>query len=140
MSGWRAVTYFAVYLPNRPGELARFCDKLHGAGCNLLGMWGYAGDDSDAGAPARPRLSCVPESAEAFRQHALGEALDFDEGEAMYLQAPERPGALVETLDRIAAIGINIDAIECVSSGESFGWFLWPAAGDREALADLLER
>jgi hypothetical protein len=129
---WKSVTYFAVKLPNRPGELARLADRLHAENLDLLGLWGHAaGDDS-------PLISVVPKIADAFRNFAGKAGLEFDEGRAVYLKGTDKPGALVETLDRIAGVGINIDAVECVSSGDAFGWFLWPTPGQQEALDDLL--
>ena len=59
---WRKVSYFAMSLPNHPGELARFADQLHAEGINLHGLWGYASGGDE------PRLSCVPEVPGAFRR------------------------------------------------------------------------
>ncbi|UCD74523.1 MAG: hypothetical protein JSV91_12135 [Phycisphaerales bacterium] len=129
---WQLVSFFALSLPNRPGELARFADQLHGAGINLLGLWGYASGHGE------PRLSCVPQVPGAFRRWAASSGLVIEESEALYLQDEDRPGALVETLDRIASAGINVAAVECVSSGDAFGWFLWADESDMEALLELL--
>ena len=129
---WQLVSFFALTIPNRPGELARFADQLHGADIHLLGLWGYASGQDE------PRLSCVPKIPGAFRRWARSEELSVEEGQAFYLRDEERPGAMVETLDRIASVGINVTAIECVSSGDAFGWFLWADQSDMEALQELL--
>ena len=129
---WQPVTFFAVKVPNRPGELARLADQLHGAGIDLLGLWGQAAGDNS------PLISLVPRVPDSFRHFVKKAGLEFEEGRAVYLRASDRTGALVETLDRIAAVGINIDAIECVSADDTFGWFLWPGPNQQAALDDLL--
>jgi prephenate dehydratase len=129
---WRLMTYFTLGLPNQPGQLARFADQLHAEGINLLGLWGYTG------AASGPQLSCVPQIPDAFRRWARGAGLVLEEGKTLYLFDDDRPGALVETLDRIAAGGINVTAIECVASGQTFGWFLWAEPDQMDALEDLL--
>jgi hypothetical protein len=80
----------------------------------------------------------VPELPEAFRRWAKANGHDVEEGRTLYVQAEDRRGALVETLDRIAALGINVDAIECISAGDRFGWFIWTDAEGMSALEELL--
>jgi hypothetical protein len=125
------LSYFAVSLPNRPGELAKFADDLATAGINLVGLWGEARG-------GRPLLSCVPESPGAFRQYADSVGLRFEEGKTFYRTGDDKPGALVQSLQRIADAGINIDAIETVGAGPHFGCFLWADEGDWPALQKLL--
>jgi len=129
---WKTFTNFAVSLPNRPGELARFSERLRDANINLIGLWGYAPGQEE------PWISCVPESPEAFRNFASLAGLDCEEGKAMYLSADDRPGALVRTLRRIAEAGINIDAIESVASGDRFGCFIWADEDSWEQLEAAL--
>jgi len=132
-NGWQSMTNFAVSLPNRPGELARFAERLRESGINLLGLWGYASGADE------PWISCVPESPEKFRDFAALAGLECEEGEMMYLSADDRPGALVRTLRRIATAGVNIDAIESVASGGRFGCFIWADEENWDQLAAVLD-
>ena len=129
---WQPVRYFNVSLPNRPGELARFADQLHAEGVDLLGLWGFATEEDE------PQLCCVPQVPGALRMWANSVGLPLEEGRALYLHDENRPGVLVETLDRIAAAGINVTAVECVAAGNAFGWFLWADPGDMEELTEML--
>ena len=127
---WIAMTNFAFVLPNRPGELARLTADLRRAGINLVGLWGYAEGEDE------PRVSCVPESPEQFRRFCAQHDIECDEGAALYMIGDDTPGALHETLRQVAAAKINLEAIECVSSGNRFGCFLW--AADAKALERAL--
>lgn len=126
------MTSFAFTLPNRSGELASFADRLHRAGVNLLGLWGYAHGEE------LPHLSCVPESPDAFRKFARAEGLECEEGRTLYLIADDRPGALRLMLQRIADSGANVEAIECTSVGSRFGCFVWADDAHFDTLAQAL--
>jgi hypothetical protein len=129
---WKTMTYFALTLPNRPGELGRFTKGLADAKINLVGLWGYAEGQDE------PRLSCVPASPDAFRKYAAKARLKVEEGKTFYCSGEDRPGALVETMRRIGEAGINIDAIETVAAGERFGCFVWAEERHWPALEKLL--
>lgn len=128
---WTTRQYFALSLPNEPGELARFTDRLGKAGINLVGLWG----DASGG---QPHLSVVPADPEAFKAFARESEVAFEEGRTFYRSGDDRPGALIETLQKIADAGINIDAIETVGTGERFGCFIWAEEGKWDQLAKLL--
>ena len=119
---------FSIVLPDRPGELARFAARLREADVNLVGLWGYGGDGRHA------RFYCVPESAGHFRNFLQSTELDATEGRAYFLSGEDQIGALVKTLDAIAAAGINLRAIQSVSLGGEFGCFVWTDPGQWETL------
>lgn len=129
---WKSKTYFAFSLANKPGELARFTDQLRAANISLLGMWGYAAGED------RPRLSCVPADADAFQRFAMDAGLDVEIGETFYLAGVDEPGALVRSLRKVSDAGINIDAVEAVAGGGSFGCFLWADEAQWDALTRVL--
>ncbi|MHC5023335.1 MAG: hypothetical protein ACYTGG_05420 [Planctomycetota bacterium] len=129
---WNSMPYFAFSLPDRPGELARFAAGLGEAGINMIGLWGYASGRDE------PRLSCVPEDPASFRDFARTAGLEVEEGHALYLTGESAAGALVETLQRIATAGINLEAVEAVGAGDHYGCFIWAAENDRDALQNLL--
>jgi prephenate dehydratase len=129
---WKSMTFFALTLPNRPGELAHFTAQLRDAGVNLMGLW------CDAPGVVETRISCVPESPELFRKFFAGTNVPMEEGTTFFMAGPEKPGALVPTLQRIAAAGINIESIETISAGDRFGCFIWCDQGQLGKLAAVL--
>lgn len=116
---WTSMTFFALTLPNRPGELAHFTAQLRDAGVNLIGLW------CDEPGVEETRISCVPQSPELFRQFFAGANLPMEEGTTFYMTGPDEQGALVPTLQRIADAGINIESIETIAAGGRFGCFIW---------------
>ncbi|MCZ6835527.1 MAG: hypothetical protein O7G85_07115 [Planctomycetota bacterium] len=129
---WKKLTYFAFVLPNRPGELARFTTSLRESGVDLMGLWGYAESEE------LPRISCVPVNADAFRGWLDEHDIEAEEGRTFYLSETNNPGALVESLQGIADVGVNIDTIECVAAGEHYGCFIWSNERDWDELETLL--
>ncbi len=132
MSKWAMMSDFAVSLPDRPGELARLASMLREADVGLVGLWGYGPGQDKA------RFYCVPERAEQFRNFTRSAGLDVTEGTTFYLTGADRPGALVEWLDKIAAAGINLQAIEAVGIQGEFGCFIWANPDDHERLKKML--
>lgn len=102
------------------------------AGINLVALWGHVSGTGEA------RFYCVPEQAEQFRTFADTAGLQMQEGKTLYLSGTDEGGALVQTLDRIAAAGINLQAIEAVAIRGEFGCFLWADEQNWEALSSLL--
>jgi hypothetical protein len=125
---------FAIMLPDRPGELAKMSASLKDAGIGLVGLWGYGGVNGKA------RFYCVPENAERFRDFVMKEGLEFAEGLTIYLSGPDRGGALVETLDRIASAGVNLHAIQAVAVQGDYGCFIWAEPKDWDIIARVLEK
>lgn len=122
----------AVNLPDEPGELSRLTAMLQEAGINLVALWGYGPGKGDA------RFYCVPEQAEQFRSFANTAGFQVQEGKTLYLSGTDEGGALVETLQKIADAGINLQAIEAVAIRGEFGCFLWADEQNWDALANLL--
>ncbi len=123
---------FSINLPDEPGELSRLTTMLREAGINLVALWGYGSGTGEA------RFYCVPERAEQFRSFANTAGFQVREGKTLYLSGTDEGGALVETLEKIAAAGINLQAIEAVAIRGEFGCFLWADEQNWEALANLL--
>ena len=133
MSNWKQMTNFAFSLPHRPGSLAEFVDRLRTEGLNLMGLWGYSSGEDE------PRFSCVPEDVPRFAALMESMGIEAEAGHAFYLNGEDRPGALVETLQRIADTGISLDAIEAVAAGDKFGCFIWAGQDDWDRLEKLLK-
>ncbi|MEE8508612.1 MAG: hypothetical protein V3T07_06060 [Myxococcota bacterium] len=132
MSKWAMMSDFSIDLPDRPGELARLASMLRQADVNLVGLWGYgAGKD-------KARFYCVPERAEQFRNFARSAGLAVTEGKTFYFTGTDRPGALVEWLEKIAASGVNLLAIEAIGIHSEVGCFIWVEPKDFDTVAGLL--
>jgi prephenate dehydratase len=131
---WMMMTYFAFNVPNQPGEVARFVEQLRDAGINLVGLWGYASEFEED----QPRVACVPESPAAFRTFFKTANIPIEEGRTFYFTSTDEAGALVDSLKRISEAGINLDAIEGVSSGDRVGCFIWADERHWQPLEELL--
>ena len=55
-----------------------------------------------------------------------------------FLSGADKTGALVESLDAIAAAAVNIAAIEAVAADSSFGAILWVAPEDLDKATQAL--
>src|SRR5262245_50352831 len=105
MARYEKMIDFLVDVPDKPGEVSKIAGLLKHANVNLLGIWAF-GVGSGNG-----KIICVPENAEQFRSFARGHDLEFSEGITIYMTAEDRVGALVETLELIAAAGANMHAV-----------------------------
>ena len=129
---WAKMSDFSISLPDRPGELARLAGRMREADISLVGLWGYGAGQDNA------RFYCVPENSDQFRSFAAAAGLTVEEGKTFYLTGADHPGALVEWLEKIAAAGINLHAIQAVRIEGEFGGFVWTDPQDWEALGRLL--
>jgi len=132
MSKWAMMSDFSIDVPDRPGELARLASMLREADVNLVGLWGYGPRQDKA------RFYCVPERAEQFRNFARSAGLTVKEGTTLYFTGADRPGALVEWLDKIASARINLLAIQAIGIHGEVGCFIWVEPKDLDAAAKLL--
>jgi hypothetical protein len=104
----RTATQFSVFLVNKPGVLARICQQLAAGKVNILALTMM--DSTEHGV-----LRFVAENPEAARK-ALGQ-LDAPHTEASVLttELPNRPGALADVFQRLAASRIAIDYAYCTA-------------------------
>ena len=101
----------AVSLENRPGTLAEMGEALGGAGVNVDGVCGVAGDDSGTvhilvpdGKSAHDALSAAGISATQPR-------------EVIAVAAENLPGELGRLASKVASAGANIDLIYVTMDG-----------------------
>lgn len=101
-----------VYLTDRPGQLAEVARQLADGGVNIEGYFGlvvrdqgimHVLVDDDSGATA----------AEALRDAGFEVR---EEREVLVLDCEDRPGALADRLDPLAAAGVNI-AVSYLGTG-----------------------
>src|SRR5947209_13627102 len=120
----RAVDYFYMLVPDKPGEGARILGTLKKAGVNLLA---YSGFPSGRGA----QLDFVPADAAAFQAVARQNKWKVKGPKrAFVIDGDDRVGACWEILDKLAAAKINVTAMDAVAAGDrGWGAILWAKTG-----------
>jgi hypothetical protein len=129
----RKVEYFSIEVPNRPGEAFRVLQALVSADINLLACNAHA-------VGPKARINVVPDDVAKFRSAAAKAALVFDSTKSGFLiQGDDRPGALAEHLQRLAAARINVTGIDAVGAGQGrWGAIVWFDAADLGRAAGVL--
>jgi hypothetical protein len=123
---------FQISVPDQPGELFRILKGLQDAEINLRAMWGFGIGEGHG------EIIVVPEDPDQFRTHAEDLGLDFEERSVMHLTGKDELGALVETIEKVAAAGINVHSFDAIALGGKFGAYCWVAEEDRDRLNKLL--
>jgi hypothetical protein len=121
----RRVDYFSIEVLDKPGEAFRVLQTLVSAGINLLACSGHQ-------ASGRARIDVVPDDTAAFHAAAAKAELPFRATRSGFLvQGEDRPGALAQSLHKLAADGINVTGIDAMSAGAGrWGAILWVRAED----------
>jgi hypothetical protein len=95
---------FTITIENRSGAVAEIARTLGSAKVNILALLGTAQGTTGT-------VELVVEDARRARK-ALDEAkLTFKETTAEEYELPNKPGALAEYLDKLAAKGVNLNSI-----------------------------
>lgn len=95
---------FTISLENRPGALAEVTRTLGAAKVNILALLGTAQGTGGT-------VELVVEDARRAKK-ALDEAkVTYRETTAEEYELPNKPGALADCLDKLAARGINLNSI-----------------------------
>src|SRR5512146_2988642 len=104
----RMVDYFYIDIADRPGEGARALAHLKDSGVNLEVFSGFP-------AGRRAQLDFVPSDPAAFRAAAKAAKWKVTgPRKAFLLQGEDRPGAIADTVGRLAAAKINITAVDAL--------------------------
>jgi len=129
----RAVSYYYVTVPDRPGEGARVLGALEDAGVNLLAFHAFPTGEG-------AQLDFVPDDSAAFAKAARGAGLQLSEEKtAFLLDGGDRPGAAAELLGKLGATGVNVVAMDAVISGDGrYGALFWVSPGDVESAKGAL--
>jgi hypothetical protein len=116
----RKIAYFAMDVPDKPGEAARVLTTLADAGVNLLAFSGFPQG-------RKAQLDFIPEDSKAFAAAARKAKLTMRPKKLGFLvQGEDRRGAVAELLKLLADKNINVTAIDAVSSGAGrYGAILW---------------
>ena len=95
---------FTITVQNQPGAVLEIARTLGNAKVNILALLGTAQGTSGM-------VQLVAEDARRAKK-ALDEArLTYQETEAEQYELPNKPGALAQCLDKLAAKGVNLDTI-----------------------------
>ena len=99
---------FTITVQNQPGAVAAIAKALGSAKVNILGLLGTA-----QGATGSVRL--VAEDAKRAKE-VLDEAkLGYEETGAEQQELPNKPGALAQHLEKLAAKGVNLSSIHATA-------------------------
>ena len=105
-------THFVVQLENRPGALARVARALAERGVNIVHC--AAGGAGDVGYAV-----LEAEDDDVARDVLRSTGLPFVEGTPVTVELPDRPGALADLAERLAAAGLDIHGLLIVGRRES---------------------
>ena len=127
------VSYFAMAVPNRPGQGAKLLAALAERKVNLLGFTGFP-----IGKGAQ--LDFLPERPAAFLAAAKRAKIKVKPKKAGFLvQGDDRPGAVAKLLKKLADRKINVTAIDAVTAGKKrWGALLWVKPKDVSRAAKAL--
>lgn len=100
---------FTIAVENRPGAVAEIARTLGKAKVNILALLGTAQGTGGS-------VQLVVEDARRAKK-ALDEAkLPYTETAAEEIELANKPGALAQTLDKLAAKGVNLNSICATAS------------------------
>jgi hypothetical protein len=129
---FRVVDYFYVTAANKPGEGARVLNSLKQAGVNLLAFSGFPQG-------RKAQLDFVPADPAAFKQAAKQAKLKVvGPKRAFLMHGDDRVGAMADLIDQLAAVKINLTALDAVAVEGRYGAIFWVAPKDVKKTATLL--
>jgi hypothetical protein len=129
----RKVAYFAVDVPNKPGEGACLLVGLADAGVNLLAFSGFPSG-------RKTQLDFIPEDVAVFKNAVKAAKLKTRPQKFGFLvQGDDRKGAVADLLKTLSEKKINVTALDAVSAGAGrYAAILWVATKDVNKAAKAL--
>jgi hypothetical protein len=129
----RKVAYFAMDVPNRPGEAARVLGALVDGGVNLLAFSGFPSG-------RKAQLDFIPEDEAVFRNAAKAAKIKTRTRKFGFLvQGDDQKGAVAELLKTLGEKKINVTALDAVSAGAGrYAAILWVGTRDVNKAAKAL--
>jgi hypothetical protein len=129
----RKVAYFAMEVPNKPGEAACVLAALAGAGVNLLAFSGFPSG-------RKAQLDFIPEDVAVFKKAVKALKLKTRPQKfGVLVQGEDRKGAVAGLLKSLAEKKINVTAIDAVSAGAGeYAAILWVMPKDVNKAAKAL--
>jgi hypothetical protein len=129
----RKVAYFAMDVPNKPGEGARVLGALADAGVNLLAFSGFPSG-------RKAQIDLIPEDVAVFKKAVKAAKINTRPQKFGFLvQGNDRKGAVADLLKTMAKKKINVTAIDAVSVGaRRYAAILWVGTKDVNRAARAL--
>ena len=129
----KKVAYFAMDVPDKPGEGARVLGALADAGVNLLAFTGFPSG-------RKSQLDIVPEDVVMFKKAAKAAKIETRPQKfGILIQGDDRKGAVAGFLKTMAEKKINVTAIDAVSAGAGrYAAILWVESADMNKAAKAL--
>lgn len=121
----KKVEYFAVDVPNKPGEGACVLGALADAGVNMLAFTGFPSG-------RKSQLDIIPEDVAVFKKAAKAAKIKTRPQKfGILVQGDDRKGAVAGLLKTLAEKKINVIAIDAVSAGSGrYAAILWVKPGE----------
>jgi hypothetical protein len=129
----KKVAYFAMDVPNKPGEGARVLGALAEAGVNLLAFTGFPSG-------RKAQLDIIPEDVAIFKKALKATKMKTRPQKFGFLvQGDDRKGAVAGLLKILAEKKINVTAVDAASAGAGrYAAILWVESKDVNKTAKAL--
>jgi hypothetical protein len=145
----RKVAYFAMDVPNKPGEAAKVVGALADAGVDLLAFSGFPSG-------RKSQLDIIPKDVKIFKKASKSTKIKTRAQKIGFLvqgkdrkgavanqlflvQGKDRKGAVANQLRKLAEKKINVTAIDAVSAGAGrYAAILWVKPKDINKAAKAL--
>ena len=95
---------FTIAVENRSGAVAEIARTLGNAKVNILALLGTAQGSGGT-------VQLIAEDARRARKALTDAKLSYKETVAEEIELANKPGALAQTLDKLASKGVNLDSI-----------------------------
>ena len=106
------VDHYSTTIANRAGEGARVLGALRDAGVNFIALWAYPFGKGIS------QLEMIPQTSAGFAKAAKKAGLKLSSKQtAFFIYGKDHPGAVAESLSKLAAADINVGAVEAVCGG-----------------------
>jgi hypothetical protein len=105
------VEHYSLSIADKTGEGARILGTFRDAGVNFIAVWGYPRGTG------RAQLELIPENGRALVAAAKRAKLMLSKSTAFYIHDNDRPGAVADTLKKLADAEISVRALQAVCGG-----------------------
>ncbi len=123
---------FSLTAEDKPGQLATLAHIFKEHSIDLHGMWTFGLGEGKAW------IITIPKDIQHFKEVTLNAGLETADGTCFRISGVDEPGVLTTLLDKVAAHGINIHALDAIAVGGKFGGFIWAEGGEIESLGEIL--
>jgi hypothetical protein len=130
----QVLNYYSVVIPNKAGEGAKVLNALKEAGVNLISFWGYPIKGKKAVLDIAP--ADAKGCAKTLKKCGLAAS---PKKVAFFIDGEDHVGAVAEILDKLAAAGINVHAVQALCAGAGrFGSLVQVAEADEKKAKKVL--